>query len=884
MGRTNTPREIHFYRPDSLYFQLSYEAECKISAMPYKAPKAEPEQSDLQKTVNKTPKPFISLEHYLYAQRLLLWQTLEDFPLTDAAKETSKPGTSREVEAFESMRIRGYNNICKAKTIADARKLLTEAKLTSHELEACKTHEAAVVQAGVDLKFDQHPELRRLLEVAKGCTLVAAEPKTQEPDPRTSKKSGAAGAANGDANADKTGASNGPSAGKKRKPDKGKDKEGADGANDGSPANAVDDALVRALVAIATTPATTVTTSKTTTTTTTNADDNQPNQSSAPNTVVVPQAFYNAIPPTATVELLNTDSGNTMITGFGHLPQDSWHTWTTGNSHGIEQALDAGFHSAELRLIAKFAPSGQGEQTARRIAQAQTNWQLLHARTDRDSLLAFGAPEKGRLVLYDDKKSVEPGTPYVPPAVSASADAPTTATTTTSTTSSRSAAAAAAAAAATAASSSSSNSAYSSGTTLFTVDTEDTLAPIPISATAKQQAMFCVAIFPEKNAFAAGHGEGFDSVENDIAIRTNYLAVMNSVKIEVGLKVKTDTANALFGYVNIFRGPAEDGYPLLAPFTPASGRKQHCKIALIVTPASVPPNGIANAEYYELTKQKIRHCLRIAIENKRNRIVLGKIGKVSAEPLALCYYEVLHEAEFKDKFKQIVFRLPGADEDDTFVQVFNMVFGTDDEKTAFLGVFHKSLRERRETALEELETLGNQYAGYCAAIKKKPADSNDDDDDDVIDTAKALRAVAAARARVESAREGGGGDLISAQSLLGIAERAHTAATAKKPQYNLTLNRKMLPKPELWAAKQAFCEELRATCLTDPSLSITDAIQATRQKPAYTKVFNGKQVYGDTVKRHCEAVMRDMLTNQRRDFTVMVRAQLDVMSAAQNQL
>ncbi|WP_320128410.1 TIGR02452 family protein [uncultured Sphaerochaeta sp.] len=112
--------------------------------------------------------------------------------------------------------------------------------------------------------------------------------------------------------------------------------------------------------------------------------------------------------------------------------------------------------------------------------------------------------------------------------------------------------------------------------------------------------------------------------------------------------------------VTIFRGPEEDGYPLLdTPFT----------VSFLAVSAIRQPTILADAKKnwkldtpsIELTKTKIRTIFKGAMANHQETLVLSAFGCGAfcnpPEHMAALFHEVLREKTFLHAFKSIVFAI-----------------------------------------------------------------------------------------------------------------------------------------------------------------------------------------------------------------------------------
>lgn len=108
--------------------------------------------------------------------------------------------------------------------------------------------------------------------------------------------------------------------------------------------------------------------------------------------------------------------------------------------------------------------------------------------------------------------------------------------------------------------------------------------------------------------------------------------------------------------VIVFRGPEDEGYPLLDnPF-----HVSFISVAALNRPELTPDNKIIQ-HLIEPTKQKMRTILRIALSNGHDAIVLGSFGcgafRNPPAHIAALFHEVLKEEEFHNKFKHISFSI-----------------------------------------------------------------------------------------------------------------------------------------------------------------------------------------------------------------------------------
>lgn len=108
--------------------------------------------------------------------------------------------------------------------------------------------------------------------------------------------------------------------------------------------------------------------------------------------------------------------------------------------------------------------------------------------------------------------------------------------------------------------------------------------------------------------------------------------------------------------VTVFRGPEDEGYPLLDnPFHVA-----FISVAALNRPELTSDNKIIQS-LIDPTKRKMRTILRIALANGHDAIVLGAFGcgafRNPPAHIAALFHEVLKEEEFHNKFKHISFSI-----------------------------------------------------------------------------------------------------------------------------------------------------------------------------------------------------------------------------------
>ena len=106
----------------------------------------------------------------------------------------------------------------------------------------------------------------------------------------------------------------------------------------------------------------------------------------------------------------------------------------------------------------------------------------------------------------------------------------------------------------------------------------------------------------------------------------------------------------------VFRGTETDGYPLL---------EEPYYLDFIAVPAINRPelgtDGLIVPYLVDATKNKMRTIFRIALANNNDSLVLGAMGcgafRNPPAHVARIFHEVMDEAEFKNRFKKIVFAI-----------------------------------------------------------------------------------------------------------------------------------------------------------------------------------------------------------------------------------
>ena len=89
------------------------------------------------------------------------------------------------------------------------------------------------------------------------------------------------------------------------------------------------------------------------------------------------------------------------------------------------------------------------------------------------------------------------------------------------------------------------------------------------------------------------------------------------------------------------------------------------------------PKGDFTAEGEEIMRNKIRTIFRIALANGHDSLVAGAFGcgafRLPVDKVAAMFHEILNEAEFKDKFKEVVFAILDKEgEDGKFAPFYKM--------------------------------------------------------------------------------------------------------------------------------------------------------------------------------------------------------------------
>ncbi len=145
--------------------------------------------------------------------------------------------------------------------------------------------------------------------------------------------------------------------------------------------------------------------------------------------------------------------------------------------------------------------------------------------------------------------------------------------------------------------------------------------------------------------------EGAGAQEESLFRRSNYFQCLKEDAYPI-----PEFGALLSRYVSVFRDTEANGYAFL-PIT----RLVHFIAAAAYKHPPLGSSGALEPHFFDATKRKIRAILRVAAAGSFDSIVLSAFGcgayKNPPLSMALAFYQVFEEAEFKDHFHTVAFAI-----------------------------------------------------------------------------------------------------------------------------------------------------------------------------------------------------------------------------------